>query len=157
MRVSTPLDAGRSERHPGAVDRDQLIEALGTFAIFADLSRPQLESLVHTFEEEWFAEGQKVVRQGFTGTGFYVILEGEASVRVDGEERAKLGRGDFFGEVSILLDEPPIADVVASTPVRALELPRAELETMLKTMPDVTLRILQATLRRLRAATQWRT
>lgn len=139
------------------MDRDQLIEALGTFAIFADLSRPHLESLVHTFEEEWFAEDQKVVRQGFTGTGFYVILEGEASVRVDGEERAKLGRGDFFGEVSILLDEPPIADVVAATPVRALVLPRAELENMLKTKPDVTLRILQATLRRLRAATQWRT
>ncbi len=139
------------------MDREQLIEALGTFAIFADLSRPQLESLVHTFEEVWFAEGQKVVRQGFTGTGFYVILEGEASVRVDGQERAKLGRGDFFGEVSILLDEPPIADVVAATPVRALELARDELETMLKTMPNVTLRILQATLRRLRAATQWRT
>ncbi len=139
------------------MDREQLIEALGTFAIFADLSRPQLEGLVHTFEEEWFAEGQKVVRQGFTGTGFYVILEGQASVRVDGEERATLGRGDFFGEVSILLDEPPIADVVAATPVRALELPRDELEKMLKTMPDVTLRILQATLRRLRSATQWRT
>ena len=139
------------------MDREQLIEALGTFAIFADLSRPQLEGLVHTFEEEWFAEGQKVVRQGFSGTGFYVILEGEASVRVDGEERAKLGRGDFFGEVSILLDEAPIADVVAATPVRALNLARDELEHMLRTMPDVTLRILQATLRRLRAATQWRT
>lgn len=139
------------------MDREQLIEALGTFAIFADLSRPQLEGLVHTFDEEWFAEGQKVVRQGFTGTGFYVILEGAASVRVDGEERAKLGRGDFFGEISILLDEPPIADVVAATPMRALELPRDELERMLTTMPEVTLRILQATLRRLRAATQWRT
>lgn len=139
------------------MDREQLIEALGTFAIFADLSRPQLEGLVHTFEEEWFAEGQKVVRQGFSGTGFYVILEGQASVRVDGEERATLGRGDFFGEVSILLDEPPIADVIAATPVRALELPRDELENMLKNMPDVTLRILQATLRRLRSATQWRT
>src|ERR687895_368193 len=116
------------------MDREQLIEALGTFAIFADLSRPQLESLVHTFEEEWLAEGQKVVRQGFTGTGFFVILEGEASVVVDGEERAKLGRGDFFGEVSILLDEPPIADVVAATPVRALNLARDQLETMLKTL-----------------------
>ena len=139
------------------MDRDQLIEALATFSLFADLSRPQLEGIVHSMEEEWFPEGQKVIRQGFTGTGFYVILEGDVSVRVDGEERAKLGRGDFFGEVSILLDEPPIADIVAATPVRALELPRAELETMLTTMPAVTLRMLQATLRRLRSATQWRT
>ena len=139
------------------MDRDQLIDTLATFSLFADLSRPQLEGIVHTMEEEWFAEGQKVVRQGFTGTAFYVILEGEVAIMVDGEERAKLGRGDFFGEVSILLDEPPIADVVAATPVRALELARDELETMLTTMPNVTLRILRATLRRLRAATQWRT
>ena len=139
------------------MDREQLIEALATFAIFADLSRPQLESVVHTMEEEWFAEGQKVVRQGFTGTGFYVILEGEVSVRVDGQERATLSRGEFFGELSILLDEPPIADVVAATDVRALELPRDELETLLKNLPSVTLRILQTNLRRLRAATQWRT
>ena len=139
------------------MDRDQLIETLSTFSLFADLSRPQVEGIVHSMEEEWFPEGQKVIRQGFTGTGFYLILEGEVSVRVDGEERARLGRGDFFGEVSILLDEPPIADIIAATPVRALELPRNELETMLTTMPNVTLRILQATLRRLRSATQWRT
>ena len=74
--------------------RDQIVDALAGLALFADLGRPQLEEVVHTFEEEWFSEGQRVLRQGFRGTGLYLILEGEVSVRIDGEERARLGRGE---------------------------------------------------------------
>ena len=93
------------------------------FALFADLPNPQLEGIVHLFEEAVFGEGEKVLRQGLTGSGFYVILDGEAAVVVDGTERARLGRGEFFGEVSIILGESPIADVVA-TPAAALPGPR---------------------------------
>ena len=57
-----------------------------------------------------------------TGSGFHVILEGEAAVVVDGTERARIGRGEFFGEVSILLGESPIADVVALGTLRCLVL-----------------------------------
>lgn len=112
--------------------------------------------MAHTFDEEWFGEGQRILRQGFTGSGFYVILEGDASVRIDGQERAKLSRGDFFGEMSILLDEPPTADIVATTPLRCLVLARSDLAQWLSSMPSVTLRMLQAELRRLRDAGRWR-
>lgn len=96
------------------------------------------------------------MRQGFSGSGFYVILEGEAEIRIDGERRAKLGRGDFFGELSILLGAPPSADVVALMPLRCLVLPRSELEGWLVSLPWVTLRMLQAELRRLSIANRWR-
>lgn len=137
------------------MDTDDVIRTLGDFTLFADLSRPELEAVAHTFEEEWFAEGQRILRQGFTGSGFYVILEGEASVRIDGQERAKLSRGDFFGEMSILLDEPPNADIVALGPLRCLVLARSSLSEWLLAMPPVTLRMLQAELRRLRVAGRW--
>jgi CRP-like cAMP-binding protein len=139
------------------MDRDQLMDTLASFTLFGDLTHPQLEGIVHTFEEELFPDGQRIIRRGFTGTGFYVIVEGEVSVVVDGEERARLGRGEFFGDVSVLLDEAPIADIVAAGQVRALSVSRDELTKMLTTLPHVTLRMLQATLRRLRSATQWRT
>ncbi len=140
----------------GGVDIGDVIETLAGFSLFADLSRPELESVAHTFEEEWFGESQRIMRQGFTGSGFYIILEGDASIRIDGQERAKLSRGDFFGEMSVLLDEPPSADVVALTPLRCLVLARSELTEWLSSMPSVTLRMLQAELRRLRAASRWR-
>jgi CRP-like cAMP-binding protein len=135
---------------------EELADTLAGFTLFGDLSRPQLEAIAHTFDEEWFNEGQRILRQGFSGSGFYVILEGEAEVRIDGEQRAKLARGDFFGELSILLDLPPTADVVAVRPLRCLVLPRPELKEWLVSLPWVTLRLLEAELRRLTIANRWR-
>jgi CRP-like cAMP-binding protein len=132
-----------------------VVDILAGLALFADLGRPQLESVAHTFEEEMFQEGQRILRQGFAGSNFYVILDGEASVRVDGRDLAMLGRGDFFGEVSVLLGEPPTADVVATRPMRCLVLPGAEVEPFLTSYPKVLFRMLQAEARRLRATIQW--
>ncbi|HUH06364.1 MAG TPA: cyclic nucleotide-binding domain-containing protein [Egibacteraceae bacterium] len=135
---------------------EDVIGTLASLALFADLSRAQLDSVAHRMDEEWFADGQRIVRQGFSGTGFYVILDGDAVVRIDGQDRARLSRGDFFGELSILLDEPPVGDVVALQPLHCLVLPRAELSDWLMAMPSVAFRMLQAEARRLRAASQWR-
>jgi CRP-like cAMP-binding protein len=137
-------------------DRDQIVDTLGNFTLFADLTRPQLEGVAHTFEEEAFAEGQRVLRQGFSGNNFYVILEGEAVVRVDGSDLATLGRGDFFGEVSVLLGDPPTADVVATRPMRCLVLAGPEVQEFLVAHPKVMFRLLQAEARRLRNTIQWR-
>jgi CRP-like cAMP-binding protein len=132
------------------------IEALGTVTLFSDLSRPQLEEIEHTFEEEMFPEGARILRQGFSGSNFYVIVEGEAAVRVDGSDLATLGKGDFFGEVSVLLGEAPTADVVALRPLRCLVLPGPEVEAFLVEHPRVMFRMLQASARRLRATIEWR-
>ncbi len=138
------------------VERAEIIDTLAGLALFADLNRPQLEAVAHTFEEEWFNEGQRILRQGLGGSAFYVILEGEAAVRIDGTSRATLRRGDFFGEVSVLLGGPPTADVVALGPVRCLVLSGPEVEGFLMAYPRVMFRMLQAQGRRLQQANRWR-
>ena len=138
------------------MDREALVGALASFSLFADLSGPELEAIAHTFDEEWFSEGQRILRRGFGGSGFHLILEGEAAVRIAGEERARLSRGDFFGEISILLGEAPTADVVALTPLRCLLLAGTSLQEWLLLKPSVTYRMLQTELRRLRIANEWR-
>ena len=102
--------------------REEIVDALSGMALFADLSTPQLADIAGRFEEEFFPEGEMVLRQGLRGSGFYVILEGEAAVVIDGQRRALLGKGEYFGEVSVLLDEPPVADIVAVRPLRCLVL-----------------------------------
>lgn len=136
--------------------REELLDTLAGLALFADLSRPQLEEVVHTFEEEVFAEGQRVLRQGFSGTNLYIILEGDAGVVIDGVQRTMLAKGDYFGEISVLLGEPPAADVVALRPLRCLVLPETEVQSFLLRHPQVMLRMLQAEARRLRSTTLWR-
>ena len=133
-----------------------VVDILAQLSLFADLSRPQLEAVAHTFDERVFPEGERVIRQGLAGQSFFVILDGEASVEADGEEAATLTRGDFFGEVSVLLGESPIADVVATRPLRCLVLAGSDLESFLEGNPRVAYRMVQAQARRLRSAMQWR-
>lgn len=133
-----------------------VVDVLASLKLFGDLSRPQLEAAAHTLEEQWFGQGQRILRQGLTGSGFHLIVEGEASVRHDGEDLARLGRGDFFGEISILLGEPPTADVIALGPLRCLVLSGPMLQEFLETNPKVMFRLLQAEATRLRNALRWR-
>ena len=137
-------------------ERNEVVDVLAGLSLFADLPRPQLEAVAHTFDEDFFPEGQRVLRQGFTGSGFYVIVEGDAAVRVNGEDLARLSRGDFFGEISVLLGEPPTADVIALAPLRCLVLPGTQLEEFLVDHPRVAFRMVQTLARRLRSTIQWR-
>jgi CRP/FNR family cyclic AMP-dependent transcriptional regulator len=133
---------------------DDAADLLASLALFADLGGPQLEGISHLFEETTFAPGQRILRQGISGSNFYVVVEGEAAVRIDGEDRAGIGRGDFFGEMSLLLGVPPSADVIARTPLRCLVLAGPELQAFLAGHPTVMYRMLVTMARRLRAANQ---
>ena len=75
-------------------------ETLLQLALFADLPPAKVEAIAHAFGEQAFGEGRRVLRQNLSGSGLFVILEGEAAVRLGGREVARLGRGEFFGEIS---------------------------------------------------------
>jgi glutaminase len=131
------------------------LDALGRLALFADLGRPELARIAHTYDEEMFSEGQRVLRQGLSGANLYVILDGEAAVVIDGVERLRIGRGEFFGEASALLGCPPTADVVATTPLRCLVVPAGELEPFLTAHPPVAVRMLRVEVQRLADTLRW--
>ena len=139
-----------------ALSAQELVDTLAGLSLFADLSRPQLEQVAHKMTEESYPPGQRILRQGFTGTGFYVILDGELAIKIDGEERARLGKGDFFGEMSILLGEPPVADVVATRQLHVLHLGGPELEGFLRAHPPVMYRMLRTIALRLYNASRTR-
>jgi CRP-like cAMP-binding protein len=136
------------------VAEDDIVENLARLALFADMTRPQLESVAHVFEEEVFPAGKRVLREGLSGSAFYLILDGTALVHLDIGDR-RLGRGEFFGEVSVLTGEPPSADVVAETMLRCLVVPGPELAPLLLEHPKMMFRMLQAEARRVRDAGRW--
>jgi len=133
-----------------------ITESLAQLALFADLTPAQLEAVVHTFDEEVFAAGQRVLRQGLSGGNVYIVVDGEASVQADGRELRTLSRGDVFGELSALTDQPPSADVVATTMLRCFVIPGPQLEEFLLERPRVLLRLLRMEARRLQTAGEWR-
>ena len=134
---------------------EELADTIAGFALFADLSTPQREHVVDVFGEQWYADGEKVLRQGLSGSGLYVILDGSAAIRIDGVDRATLRAGDYFGEISCLLGEAPTADIVAIGPLRCLVLSVSQVEPFLKANPTVMYRLLQGEARKVRTTTKW--
>lgn len=139
-----------------ATTRGELGDTLSSLSLFADLSAAELESVAHILDERRFAEGERILRQGLSGSGFYVILAGEATIRIDGKDYGRLGRGDFFGEISVLLGDPPVADIVAARELHCAIIPGPALEEFMVGHPRVMFRMLQSEARKLRTATRWR-
>jgi CRP-like cAMP-binding protein len=135
---------------------DEIVDQIAGFALFADLTTPQLDRIAHMFEEEVHPEGTRILRQGISGSAFHVILDGEAEVIIDGTQRSTLSRGDYFGEISILLGEAPGADIVAKSDMRTLVLAGPQVHDVLLQNPPLMYRMLQAQARRLRNANRWR-
>ena len=60
--------------------RPDALELLSSLSLFADLGGPQLEAISHTFEETTFAPGQRILRQGISGSNFYVVAGSRENV-----------------------------------------------------------------------------
>ena len=112
--------------------------------LFADLSDRQLKKLAGQFRERTFQPGTAVVQEGtMSGVGFFVITEGDADVRVNGNDVASLSAGDHFGEVALVSEVERSATVTARTELRCLEIPFWDFREFALQNPDVTWKLLQ--------------
>ncbi|TYZ67203.1 hypothetical protein PybrP1_005616, partial [[Pythium] brassicae (nom. inval.)] len=92
-----------------------------------------------------FRDGEYVIREGEKGTTFYIIKSGSASVKKStdavpsGEKLqiATLTNGNFFGEMSLLRDEPRQADVIANGALECLSLNQAKFVELLGPLQDI--------------------
>ena len=86
--------------------------------------------------------GEDIVRQGEQGQTMYIIKCGEVVVWVKGNDGARtdvarLGPGDFFGEVALATSRPRVATVTAVTGVELLEIPRPVIRDMAFKYPEI--------------------
>jgi CRP/FNR family cyclic AMP-dependent transcriptional regulator len=123
---------------------------LARIGIFADLTDAELRDVAAELDERSFPEGGWVLRQGEPGSGLFIVVDGEVAVIVDDEERAVLTTGSFFGEVSVLLAEPVMADIIVRRPLRCLVIPPERAESFLIAHPRIMFRMFQTQARRLR-------
>jgi CRP-like cAMP-binding protein len=134
----------------------ELQDALSRLALFADFKPADFDALLQIAREVTFQEGQRVVERGQVEVGLHVVVEGEVGVVFLDEELAILPRGSFFGEISCLLGEPAVADIIARSPLRCLVIPPDEVETLLLAHPRVALRMLKTEARRLKTTDEAR-
>ena len=81
----------------------EVVDELRRVRLFAGLSQRQLRQLARLAKERRYRPGVTVVEEGtMSGVGFFIVADGEASVSVDGEEVARIGPGDHFGELALI-------------------------------------------------------
>ncbi len=101
-----------------------------------------------------FDTGDYLFREGDLGTEMFIVQEGTVEIMktVDGEERqlAVMAKGDFFGEMSVLEDMPRTASARALEPSRLLEINGSTFDQMLRTTPEIAVRLMRKLARRLR-------
>ena len=134
--------------------QDRRTELLGGCPLFGGVRPEDLVAIAERAIEVDFPTDHVIARQGEIGTGLFVVIEGAVRVVRDGEELARMGVGDFFGEMSVIDGLPRVAQVIALEPTRCLALASWEFERLVLDNPTIGLAILRGLSARLRAKTE---
>jgi CRP/FNR family transcriptional regulator, cyclic AMP receptor protein len=134
--------------------QDRRAALLSACPLFGGVSQEDLAAIGERAIEVDFPAEHVIARQGEIGTGFFVVVEGTVRVVRDGEELARIGPGDFFGEMSVIDGLPRVAQVVTVEPSRCLALASWEFERLVLDHPTIGLAILRGLSARLRAKTE---
>jgi CRP-like cAMP-binding protein len=131
---------------------------LRSVPLFAELDDAAAAALERLARRRAFAEGEVIVSEAERGDALFLLLSGKVKVVLYGESGREVilstfkTRGDFFGEMSLLDDEPRSATVLASAPSTLLVLSRADFRAHLARHPGVAVQVMTELSRRLRRA-----
>jgi CRP/FNR family transcriptional regulator, cyclic AMP receptor protein len=128
----------------------QLVTVLGAVPLFEGLSAKHLKKIAELGTVARFMEGATIVKQGVVGDSFYVVLQGQAKVSVNGRVINHVLPGDHFGEISLLDGQERTASVIAETEMLLLEITQKQFFTMLANDPEITIDLLEGVARAVR-------
>lgn len=114
-------------------DALRICEFLRRIELFKTLTPRQLTDVAEKMSKRHYAAGETIIRKGDPGKEFLLISEGEVEIIRADREVARLGPGDFFGEVALISGEPRNATVVAQNAVDTYVLGKADFEAALAT------------------------
>jgi Na+:H+ antiporter len=108
--------------------------------MFAELDRKQLDAVANLLKPRFAVPGEVLIHQGERGDAMYFICSGEVEVHAAGQS-IKLARGEFFGEMALLLAQPRQADVTAVSYCLLLILEGEDFQALLKGSKGIRARI----------------
>jgi CRP-like cAMP-binding protein len=130
-------------------DRSAYVVYLSRVPMFSRCSSAQLEQLASNSTERSVGTGDPIVTEGEAGDEFFVIADGAAEVLRSGNAVAKLGPGDYFGELALLDPAPRDATVAATAPSNLLVLSRDVFTKAIDELPALRSAVLTGMARRI--------
>ncbi len=132
--------------------KSKKVELLRNVPLFRGLSQRQLEQVARLADEVEVPSGVRLATAGEAGHELYVIVAGEAVVKIPSGRSVRLRAGEFFGEMSLIDGGPRSAQVEAATPMKLLVVGHREFWTLLREAPPLITKIMRALSERLREA-----
>ncbi|HUS61376.1 MAG TPA: cyclic nucleotide-binding domain-containing protein [Acidimicrobiales bacterium] len=132
--------------------KDTKLDALARVRLFSACSKKDLQTISKVSDEVEIAAGETLIKEGSSGHEFFLILEGEVTVKRGNRKVAQLGPGQAFGETALLDRGPRTASVIADTDLRVLVLGQREFAGVLDEVPGLAHKLLTAMAARLREA-----
>jgi HEAT repeat protein len=122
-------------------------------ALFADLAPADLKAIASIAGEQFYSDGDAIMRQGEPGTEMYIIASGEVRVmsKLANEEMKEVARrteGEVIGEMAIISHEPRTATLLASGDVRTLCIDQRQFESIIRERPETSLAIMRVLIAR---------
>ena len=127
-----------------------LIRLLTRVPLFSELDKKELKLVATAGKKVDFEPGQQILRKGERGLGFLLVLEGKTKILKNGRTIAIVGPGGFFGEMTVVDDQPRSADVVAVEQTKCFGIASWSFFPVLRSHPSVAIGIIKELVRRLR-------
>jgi len=141
---------------PSMSEAPSRAELLGHVPLLRELGPEEIARLAARTHQAHFEAGASIVEIGEPGRSLYLLASGQVQVVYPSAtadfELARLGPGDFFGEMALLNDKPRSATVRALTPVDALVLDKDDFRRVVTETPGMALHLLAALSVRIRNA-----
>jgi CRP-like cAMP-binding protein len=126
------------------------LDVLAKVPLLAGLDRKALGSLAGMLKDRTFQAGESAVDEGAQGVGFFIVLDGSATVTIGGRQVRRLGPGDWFGEIALLAkDSMRTATVTAETDLKCVGMTEWEFRPYLAEHPDIAWQIMGTMARRI--------
>lgn len=132
--------------------RDDKIDQLARVRLFSACNRKELGLIGKASDEIVVPAGKVICEQGKPGFEFYLILDGEATVKRNNKKVNTLGHGGSFGELALLTRLPRNATVEATSDMRLLVLGQREFSGLLDEVPGMAHKLLSSMAQRLSEA-----
>lgn len=132
-------------------------DTLRRVPLFTHLGDHELARVSAAARDRSYPKNSVILFEDDPGDALFVVVAGQVKVVLIGEDGrevilAVLGDGDFFGEMSLIDDEPRSAHVIAMEDSSLLVLRREDFQTALEEHPRIAVGLLRALSRRLRRA-----
>ncbi|HEV3351733.1 MAG TPA: cyclic nucleotide-binding domain-containing protein [Acidimicrobiales bacterium] len=132
--------------------KDQYLEHLAKVPLFSACSKKELQTIARATDDVEVPKGKVLVEEGKPGHEFFLIVNGNASVKRGKKEIAKLGPGQYFGELALLDRGPRSASVIAKDDMEVLVLGQREFAGVIDEVPTMAHKLLMSMAQRLREA-----